>query len=134
MSSLWSHSFEINFLTDSGDQIAFHFNPRFAESTIICNSFLSNHWGQEERTDTFPLEANESFQVWSGHESQWSHARIPHILVAELIINTFLTCFCTEYSSIIYTSENSGMTFSLYWYDWCSVMLMGWKITVFVAI
>ncbi|KAM9304886.1 grifin [Gastrophryne carolinensis] len=57
------NDFEINFLNDSGDQIAFHFNPRFSESHIVCNSFLANHWGQEERTDTFPLEANEPFQV-----------------------------------------------------------------------
>ncbi|XP_075037583.1 grifin [Mixophyes fleayi] len=57
------NDFEINFLTDSGDQIAFHFNPRFAESSIICNSFLSSHWGQEERIDTFPMEANEPFQI-----------------------------------------------------------------------
>ncbi|XP_068100576.1 grifin [Hyperolius riggenbachi] len=57
------NDFEINFLTDSGDQIAFHFNPRFSESTIICNSFLSSHWGQEEKIDTFPFEANEPFQV-----------------------------------------------------------------------
>ncbi|KAG8432995.1 hypothetical protein GDO86_017313 [Hymenochirus boettgeri] len=63
-------NFEINFLNDSEDQIAFHFNPRFSERSIICNSFLSNHWGQEERTDTFPLEANEPFQIeiYSDHE------------------------------------------------------------------
>ncbi|KAM4632360.1 grifin [Discoglossus pictus] len=57
------NDFEINFLTDSGDQIAFHFNPRFSESNIICNSFLGSRWGQEERSDTFPLEAKEPFQV-----------------------------------------------------------------------
>ncbi|XP_072273879.1 grifin [Pyxicephalus adspersus] len=57
------NDFEINFLTDSGDQIAFHFNARFSEGTIVCNSFLSSHWGQEERTGTFPLEANEPFQI-----------------------------------------------------------------------
>ncbi|XP_063788486.1 grifin [Pseudophryne corroboree] len=57
------NDFEINFLTDSGDQIAFHFNPRFSESSIVCNSFLSSHWGQEERTDSFPIEANEPFQI-----------------------------------------------------------------------
>ncbi|XP_073409564.1 grifin [Dendrobates tinctorius] len=57
------NDFEINFLSDSGDQIAFHFNPRFPEGSIICNSFLSSHWGHEERTDTFPMEANEPFQI-----------------------------------------------------------------------
>eukprot|EP00079_Xenopus_tropicalis_P017845 XP_004918336.1 PREDICTED: grifin [Xenopus tropicalis] len=58
-----AYDFEINFLTDSGDQIAFHFNPRNSESSIICNSFLSSSWGQEERTDTFPFVANEPFQI-----------------------------------------------------------------------
>ncbi|KAM4698047.1 grifin [Rhinophrynus dorsalis] len=57
------NDFEINFLGDSGDQIAFHFNPRFSENSIICNSFLSRGWGQEERTDTFPLEPKEPFQI-----------------------------------------------------------------------
>ncbi|XP_056390703.1 grifin [Hyla sarda] len=56
-------AFEINFLSDSGDQIAFHFNPRFSEGSIICNSFLSSQWGKEERTDTFPMEANDPFQI-----------------------------------------------------------------------
>ncbi|MEE6498152.1 hypothetical protein FKM82_002984, partial [Ascaphus truei] len=57
------NEFEINFLSDSGDQIALHFNPRFAEGSIICNSFLSSRWGEEERTDTFPLEEKEPFQI-----------------------------------------------------------------------
>uniref|UniRef100_A0A8C5R2M3 Galectin n=1 Tax=Leptobrachium leishanense TaxID=445787 RepID=A0A8C5R2M3_9ANUR len=56
-------SFEINFLSESGDQIAFHFNPRFSEGNIICNSFLGSRWGQEERADTFPMEAKEPFLV-----------------------------------------------------------------------
>ncbi|CAI9565764.1 unnamed protein product, partial [Staurois parvus] len=37
--------------------------PVFSEGTIICNSFLSSHWGQEEKTDPSPLEANEPFQI-----------------------------------------------------------------------
>ncbi|XP_078520323.1 grifin [Lissotriton helveticus] len=57
------NSFEINFLSDAIEQIAFHFNPRFSESRIVCNSFLSSRWGQEERADAFPLEAKEPFQI-----------------------------------------------------------------------
>uniref|UniRef100_A0A8C5WL24 Galectin n=1 Tax=Leptobrachium leishanense TaxID=445787 RepID=A0A8C5WL24_9ANUR len=57
------NDFEINFLSESGDQIAFHFNPRFSEGNIICNSFLGSRWGQEERADTFPMEAKEPFLV-----------------------------------------------------------------------
>eukprot|EP00075_Anas_platyrhynchos_P036018 XP_027325271.1 LOW QUALITY PROTEIN: grifin [Anas platyrhynchos] len=62
--------FEINFLSYPGDQIAFHFNPRFASSRIVCNSFLANHWGREEVNSTFPFEAKEPFQVeiYSDHD------------------------------------------------------------------
>ncbi|EOB00954.1 Grifin, partial [Anas platyrhynchos] len=59
--------FEINFLSYPGDQIAFHFNPRFASSRIVCNSFLANHWGREEVNSTFPFEAKEPFQVALHH-------------------------------------------------------------------
>ncbi|KAF7691079.1 grifin [Silurus meridionalis] len=55
--------FEINFLCDQDNRIAFHFNPRFSESDIVCNSFLTNHWGQEERCTNFPFGTNEPFQI-----------------------------------------------------------------------
>uniref|UniRef100_H3AYC3 Galectin n=1 Tax=Latimeria chalumnae TaxID=7897 RepID=H3AYC3_LATCH len=58
-----ANKFEINFLCDRDDRVAFHFNPRFAESDIVCNSFVSSRWGQEERTTIFPFEAEEPFQV-----------------------------------------------------------------------
>uniref|UniRef100_A0A8B9QGG3 Galectin n=1 Tax=Apteryx owenii TaxID=8824 RepID=A0A8B9QGG3_APTOW len=65
--------FEINFLCDPGDQIAFHFNPRFASSRIVCNSFLANHWGKEEVNNTFPFEAKESFQVEIYSDQDYFH-------------------------------------------------------------
>ncbi|KAF5899236.1 grifin [Clarias magur] len=58
-----ANKFEINFLCDQDDRIAFHFNPRFTESDIVCNSFLKNHWGQEERCTHFPFVADEPFQI-----------------------------------------------------------------------
>nr|XP_056722561.1 grifin [Euleptes europaea] len=58
-----TNAFQINFLCDRGEQIAFHFNPRFTDSVIVCNSFLDNQWGQEVLADTFPLEAKVPFQV-----------------------------------------------------------------------
>ncbi|KAA0705466.1 Grifin DrGRIFIN [Triplophysa tibetana] len=62
--------FEINFLCDRDDRIAFHFNPRFTESDIICNSFIANHWGKEERCSNFPFGIEEPFQIeiWSDNE------------------------------------------------------------------
>uniref|UniRef100_A0A803YF55 Galectin n=1 Tax=Meleagris gallopavo TaxID=9103 RepID=A0A803YF55_MELGA len=67
------YRFEINFLSHPGDQIAFHFNPRFASSRIVCNSFLANHWGKEEVNKTFPFEAKEPFQVEIYSDQEYFH-------------------------------------------------------------
>ncbi|XP_048211820.1 galectin-2 [Perognathus longimembris pacificus] len=41
-------SFTIN-LGQSADKLDLHFNPRFNESTIVCNSLNGGSWGQEQR-------------------------------------------------------------------------------------
>lgn len=50
-----------------GNDIAFHFNPRFNEDNrkvIVCNSMFHNHWGKEERAaPRFPFEAGKPFKV-----------------------------------------------------------------------
>ncbi|XP_062474425.1 galectin-3 [Pezoporus occidentalis] len=50
-----------------GNDIAFHFNPRFNEDNrkvIVCNSMFHNHWGKEERTaPRFPFEAGKPFKL-----------------------------------------------------------------------
>uniref|UniRef100_A0A8D0G991 Galectin n=1 Tax=Sphenodon punctatus TaxID=8508 RepID=A0A8D0G991_SPHPU len=69
-----ANTFEINFLCDLGEQIAFHFNPRFSDSVIVCNSFLANRWGREEVTDTFPLEADAPFQIEIYSDQDYFHA------------------------------------------------------------
>ncbi|MGH0129291.1 UNVERIFIED_CONTAM: hypothetical protein FKN15_038674 [Acipenser sinensis] len=63
--------FGINFLCDRNDQVAFHFNPRFPESDIICNSFVSNRWGQEERCNNIPFGPEEPFmiEIYSDNEN-----------------------------------------------------------------
>ncbi|XP_019397711.1 PREDICTED: grifin [Crocodylus porosus] len=68
--------FEINFLCDPGDRIAFHLNPRFADSKFFCNSFLASHWGQEEVTDTFPLAAKQPFQIEIYSDQDYFHVFI----------------------------------------------------------
>ncbi|XP_074182480.1 galectin-2 isoform X2 [Rhinolophus sinicus] len=40
--------FVIN-LGQATDKLDLHFNPRFSESTIVCNSLDGNKWGQEQR-------------------------------------------------------------------------------------
>ncbi|XP_042306935.1 galectin-3 [Sceloporus undulatus] len=50
-----------------GNDIAFHFNPRFNEDNrkvIVCNTMLHNSWGKEERTaPRFPFEAGKPFKI-----------------------------------------------------------------------
>ncbi|XP_026705908.1 galectin-3 [Athene cunicularia] len=50
-----------------GNDIAFHFNPRFKEDNrkvIVCNSMLQNNWGKEDRTaPRFPFEAGKPFKL-----------------------------------------------------------------------
>ncbi|XP_032502238.1 galectin-2 isoform X2 [Phocoena sinus] len=40
--------FVIN-LGQGTDKLNLHFNPRFNESTIVCNTWEGNCWGQEQR-------------------------------------------------------------------------------------
>ncbi|NWX13896.1 LEG3 protein, partial [Aegotheles bennettii] len=50
-----------------GNDVAFHFNPRFNEDhrkVIVCNSMFQNTWGKEERTaPRFPFEAGKPFKA-----------------------------------------------------------------------
>ncbi|KAM8807997.1 galectin-3 [Eudromia elegans] len=49
-----------------GQDIAFHFNPRFNDGgkVIVCNSMFHNSWGKEERTaPRFPFEAGKPFKL-----------------------------------------------------------------------
>ncbi|NXR76636.1 LEG3 protein, partial [Pycnonotus jocosus] len=50
-----------------GDDVAFHFNPRFNEDhkkVIVCNSKFQNNWGKEERTaPRFPFEVGKPFKL-----------------------------------------------------------------------
>ncbi|XP_075782366.1 galectin-3 [Pelodiscus sinensis] len=50
-----------------GDDVAFHFNPRFNEDNrqvIVCNTKSQNNWGTEERTSPrFPFEAGKPFKI-----------------------------------------------------------------------
>ncbi|XP_056395857.1 galectin-4-like isoform X2 [Hyla sarda] len=58
-----SQQFHINFKTVTGE-IAFHFNVRLYEFTVVRNSFLGGSWGPEERqmVDN-PFMAGQSFDI-----------------------------------------------------------------------
>ncbi|RLV98283.1 hypothetical protein DV515_00010914 [Chloebia gouldiae] len=59
------HWFSLDF--KRGNDVAFHFNPRFNEDhrkVIVCNSMFQNTWGKEERTaPRFPFEAGKPFKL-----------------------------------------------------------------------
>lgn len=49
-----------------GNDVAFHFNPRFNEDNrrvIVCNTKTNNTWGPEERQTVFPFESGKSFKI-----------------------------------------------------------------------
>ncbi|KAM9190909.1 galectin-3 [Mergus octosetaceus] len=50
-----------------GEDVAFHFNPRFKEDNrrvIVCNSKFHNNWGQEDRSaPRFPFEPGTPFKL-----------------------------------------------------------------------
>ncbi|XP_060779272.1 uncharacterized protein LOC132887734 isoform X2 [Neoarius graeffei] len=58
-------SFAINFKTGpfDGDDIAFHFNPRFGSITAL-NSFRNGSWETEENAPDEPFTMGEAFQIF----------------------------------------------------------------------
>ena len=56
-----SGRFSINFVT--GDDIAFHFNPRFNQNEVVRNTYSNGAWGPEERHGGFPFQEGEEFEV-----------------------------------------------------------------------
>ncbi|XP_075708950.1 galectin-9-like [Rhinoderma darwinii] len=85
-------SFQVNLKFSGG--IAFHFNPRFHQCTIVRNSFLNNSWGEEELEmpscgmsfapgQSFVMEIvceNHHFRVNvnGNHVCNFNH-RVPHL-------------------------------------------------------
>ncbi|KPP68874.1 Galectin-9-like [Scleropages formosus] len=59
--SLGADRFAINLRFNHG--IAFHFNPRFKEGTVVCNTQLKEKWGPEERSSGPPFGIGQPFTV-----------------------------------------------------------------------
>ncbi|KAL4835357.1 hypothetical protein H8958_019735 [Nasalis larvatus] len=57
--------FAVNFQTGfSGDDIAFHFNPRFEDGGyVVCNTRQNGSWGTEERKMHMPLQKGMPFDL-----------------------------------------------------------------------
>ncbi|XP_025062683.1 galectin-2 isoform X2 [Alligator sinensis] len=54
--------FEINIGKSSGD-LGLHFNPRFDESVIVCNSRCSNNWQEEHREGHMPFSRGSEVKI-----------------------------------------------------------------------
>lgn len=59
---LFTHSFSIN-LGCSFSDLALHFNPRFNESVIVCNSRCSNAWQAEHHDKHFCFSRGSTVKV-----------------------------------------------------------------------
>ncbi|XP_014404353.1 PREDICTED: galectin-9 isoform X1 [Myotis brandtii] len=60
----YAQRFHINLR--SGNDIAFHLNPRFDENAVVRNTQISNSWGPEERglNRSMPFVRGQGFLVW----------------------------------------------------------------------
>ncbi|XP_059525434.1 galectin-9-like isoform X2 [Myotis daubentonii] len=60
----YAQRFHINLR--SGNDIAFHLNPRFDENAVVRNTQISNSWGPEERglNRSMPFARGQGFLVW----------------------------------------------------------------------
>ncbi|CAJ0599886.1 unnamed protein product [Cylicocyclus nassatus] len=58
-------SWSLNLLGEGedGEDILFHFNPRFGEKQIVRNSQIDGYWGEEEREGPFPFEKKHGFDL-----------------------------------------------------------------------
>ena len=57
-----AESFAINLGCKSSD-LALHFNPRFNESVIVCNSLCSDNWQQEQRDKYFNFYKGSTVKI-----------------------------------------------------------------------
>ncbi|XP_053107543.1 galectin-2 isoform X2 [Hemicordylus capensis] len=69
-----TNGFVIN-LGQSSSELGLHFNPRFNESVIVCNSKCSNTWQSEQRDRHLPFskgsEVKFRVKLPDGHETEF---------------------------------------------------------------
>ncbi|XP_032070704.1 galectin-9-like [Thamnophis elegans] len=68
--SVWKSCarFQVNFQCGksqtSRSDIAFHFNVRFDQNCIVCNSHEKGDWKQEERKKEMVFHKGQPFEIW----------------------------------------------------------------------
>lgn len=99
------NSFTVN-LGQAQDKLNLHFNPRFNESTIVCNTRDGSSWGQEQRESHMCFSAgsevkftvafhNHEFKVTlpDGHTvtfpNRLGHNHLPYLGMVGLHISSF---------------------------------------------
>ncbi|XP_055519678.1 galectin-4-like [Leucoraja erinacea] len=57
--------FEVNFVCSNSKHldIAFHFNVRYDQSTVVCNTLENYNWGTEEIKHQIPINARSYFEL-----------------------------------------------------------------------
>ncbi|KAL1764469.1 galectin-9 isoform X1, partial [Sigmodon hispidus] len=113
---------------DSGDDIAFHFNPRFEDGGyVVCNTKENGHWATEETEMEMPFEKARPFELCflvqnSGFKvmvnknffMEYSH-RIPYHLVDTIVVTgsvqlsmiTFQNSFAAPVEPVFSTMQSS---------------------------
>ncbi|XP_011352744.1 galectin-2 [Pteropus vampyrus] len=101
--------FVIN-LGQGTDKLDLHFNPRFSESTIVCNSWDGNQWGQEQREDHICFGPGSEVQFTVTFKSDIFKVKLPdgHQL-------TFPNRLC--HSHLSYLSVSGGFNISSFKLD-----------------
>ncbi|CAH0698386.1 unnamed protein product [Spodoptera exigua] len=46
-----------------GEDIAFHFNPRFTQNCVVRNHYDCSKWGVEEISDSLPMKSGDCFEA-----------------------------------------------------------------------
>ncbi|KAK0143770.1 Beta-galactoside-binding lectin [Merluccius polli] len=70
------NSFAINVGHDS-ENIALHFNPRFEENAIVCNSLSGGCWGEEHREGSLPFTRGEECKFYLSFNMEYFYIKLP---------------------------------------------------------
>ncbi|XP_046501975.1 galectin-2 isoform X1 [Equus asinus] len=76
-----AEGFAIN-LGQGADKLNLHFNPRFCESTIVCNSRDGDSWGKEQRENHICFSPGSEVKFIVTFESDGFKVKLPdgHLL------------------------------------------------------
>uniref|UniRef100_H0WKJ2 Galectin n=2 Tax=Otolemur garnettii TaxID=30611 RepID=H0WKJ2_OTOGA len=64
-------------LGQASDKLNLHFNPRFKESTIVCNSLDGSKWGQEQRENHLSFSPGSEVKFTVTFESDKFNMKLP---------------------------------------------------------